>query len=154
MPSYHCLKIDVPDIGWPTSGTSTCRRRGGRFCGIEPTVFHSPPTDLIMMTSVTLIRWRKQRPWGERKTIVLFIFSRSFSLISILFRNFALAFRKECKDILLNRLSITTWENEQTPFIGTVPPTGAAFPYLGVACGEPRAVWRKSAPLVFRKKSN
>lgn len=27
---------------------------------------------------------------------------------------------------------------------------GAAFPYLGVACGEPRAVWRKSAPLNFK----
>jgi hypothetical protein len=28
-------------------------------------------------------------------------------------------------------------ENEQTPIIGTATQTGAAFPYLGVACGEP-----------------
>jgi len=28
-------------------------------------------------------------------------------------------------------------EKEQTPIIGTATQTGAAFPYLGVACGEP-----------------
>lgn len=28
-------------------------------------------------------------------------------------------------------------EKEQTPIIGTATQTGAAFPYLGVVCGEP-----------------
>ena len=28
-------------------------------------------------------------------------------------------------------------EIEQTPIIGTATQTGAAFPYLGVVCGEP-----------------
>ena len=36
---------------------------------------------------------------------------------------------------------------EQTFIIGTATQTGAAFPYLKVACGEPRVVWRMSAPL-------
>ena len=26
---------------------------------------------------------------------------------------------------------------------------GVDFPYIDVACGEPRVVWRKSAPLFF-----
>ena len=51
--------------------------------------------------------------------------------------------------ILLNRLSITTWETEQSNSIGTAPITGAAFPYLFVVCGEPRVVWRMSAPLCW-----
>ena len=41
------------------------------------------------------------------------------------------------QDILLNSLTITTKRNEQTPIIGTATQTGAAFPYLGVVCGEP-----------------
>ena len=31
--------------------------------------------------------------------------------------------------------------------LGLQPPKGAGFPYLKVACGEPRVVWRMSAPL-------
>lgn len=60
---------------------------------------------------------------------------------------FANAFRKECKVILLNTLSFTTLRKEQIINIGTVPKTGADFPYLMMACGEPREVWRRSAPL-------
>ena len=29
-----------------------------------------------------------------------------------------------------------------------LPHQGAGFPYLKVACGEPRVVWRMSAPLI------
>ena len=59
------------------------------------------------------------------------------------------------QDILLNNLSITTRGiDEQTFNIGTATQTGAAFPYLKVACGEPRDVWEMSAPLVFEYMSN
>ena len=59
------------------------------------------------------------------------------------------------QDILLNNLSITTRGiDEQTFNIGTATQTGAAFPYLKVACGEPRDVWEMSAPLVIVYMSN
>lgn len=41
------------------------------------------------------------------------------------------------QDILLNNLTITTTRKEQTLIIGTVPSTGAGFPYIRVVCGEP-----------------
>ena len=53
----------------------------------------------------------------------------------------------ECKDILLDSHTITTVEIRANLHIGTVPFTGADFPYLKVVCGEPCDVWRKSAPL-------
>jgi hypothetical protein len=56
---------------------------------------------------------------------------------------------KECKDILLDSHTITTVELRANLHIGTVPFTGADFPYLKVVCGEPCDVWRKSAPLYF-----
>jgi len=31
--SFYSLKIDIGDIGWPTSGTSVDRHRGRRFGG-------------------------------------------------------------------------------------------------------------------------
>ena len=56
---------------------------------------------------------------------------------------------------MLNNLSITTRGiDEQTFNIGTATQTGAAFPYLKVACGEPRDVWEMSAPLVIVYLSN
>ena len=59
-------------------------------------------------------------------------FSLFFLLVSKLILIFVPAFRNECKDILLNSLSITTARNEQTSYIGTVP-YGRSFPILG--CG-------------------
>ena len=59
-------------------------------------------------------------------------FSLFFLLVSKLILIFAPAFSNECKDILLNSLSITTARNEQTSYIGTVP-YGRSFPILG--CG-------------------
>ena len=57
---------------------------------------------------------------------------------------------KRVQDILLDSLTITTWK-EQTPIIGTATHTGATFPYIGVACGEPWDVWRKSAPFGLKR---
>ena len=52
---------------------------------------------------------------------------------------------------MLNRLSIATREKTSKTFnIGTATQTGAAFPYLEVACGEPREVWRMTAPLAIK----
>ena len=48
-------------------------------------------------------------------------FLKKWYRMCYLFCIFTAAFSKECKDILLNSLSITTWVNEQTSFIGTVP---------------------------------
>lgn len=45
---------------------------------------------------------------------------------------------------------ITTARRRATLNIGDAP-QGAAFPYFNVACGEPRVVWRRSAPLLFGK---
>ena len=50
---------------------------------------------------------------------------------------FAGAFRKECKTYCSIVSQSPRRENEQTPIIGTATQTGAAFPYLGVVCGEP-----------------
>ena len=55
-----------------------------------------------------------------------------------------------CKDILLDSHTITTVEIRANLHIGTVPFTGADFPYLKVVCGEPCDVWRMSAPLAFK----
>jgi hypothetical protein len=40
-----------------------------------------------------------------------------------------------------------TRKKSKLPLLGLQPKLGAGFPYLEVACGEPREVWRKSAPL-------
>lgn len=76
------------------------------------------------------------------------IFLSIFAAYCKNFRNFALAIHKECKDILLNRLSIHHREKEQTHIIGTAPTRAQISPYICVACGEPRVVWRMSAPLL------
>ena len=47
-------------------------------------------------------------------------------------------------------ISQTPHEKEQTFIIGTATQTGAASPYLKVACGELRDVWRMPAPLAFK----
>lgn len=52
-------------------------------------------------------------------------------------------------DILLDSHTITTVEIRANLHIGTVPCTGADFPYLKVVCGEPCDVWRMSAPLAL-----
>ena len=62
---------------------------------------------------------------------------------------FSLAIRKECKDILLNRLSIHHHEKRANINYWDCPYKAQKFPYIDVACGEPRVVWRRSAPLVF-----
>ena len=53
---------------------------------------------------------------------------------------------------MLDSHTITTVEIRANLHIGTVPFTGADFPYLKVVCGEPCDVWRKSAPLEFSNK--
>ena len=62
---------------------------------------------------------------------------------------FATAFCKECKTYCSITSQSPPREKEQTLIIGTVPTTGAGFPYIRVVCGEPWGVWRKSAPLLF-----
>ncbi len=64
---------------------------------------------------------------------------------------FTLAIRKECKDILLNRLSIHHHEKGANTYYWDCPNKAQISPYICVACGEPRVVWRKSAPLVLIK---
>ena len=59
---------------------------------------------------------------------------------------------KSAKDILLDSHTITTVEIRANLHIGTVPFTGADFPYLKVVCGEPCDVWRMFAPFVLIKK--
>lgn len=61
---------------------------------------------------------------------------------------FAPAFRKERKTYCSIVSLSPPREKEQTCNIGAAP-EGADFPYLHVACGEPRDVWRMSAPLVM-----
>ena len=76
-----------------------------------------------------------------------------FSILGCVIRRFlcifAPAIRKERKDILLDSHTITTVEIRANLHIGTVPFTGADFPYLKVVCGEPCDVWRESAPFIM-----
>jgi len=67
--------------------------------------------------------------------------------------SFALAIRKECKDILLNRLSIHHHEKRANTYYWDCPNKAQISPYICVACGEPRVVWRMSAPLSLKKYS-
>ena len=64
---------------------------------------------------------------------------------------FATAFRKECKDILLNNLSIATENNRANINYWDCPYKAQKFPYIDVACGEPRGVWRMSAPISWKR---
>ena len=61
---------------------------------------------------------------------------------------------KSAKDILLNNLSIATREERANIHYLGCPSKGADFPYMYVACGEPRGVWRKSAPLYLIQMYN
>ena len=64
---------------------------------------------------------------------------------------FAPAFRKECKNILLDSHTITTVGIRANKYYGAAPIQGAGFPYILVVCGEPCDVWRWSAPLALGK---
>ena len=75
----------------------------------------------------------------------------SFSLsILFLFRNLATAIRKErttycsidSQSPPRERANINYWD---------CPYKAQKFPYIDVACGEPRVVWRRSAPLLWKR---
>ena len=59
------------------------------------------------------------------------------------------AIRKESKTYLLNSLSITTRERANT-YYWDCTMKAQISPYICVACGEPRDVWRRSAPLSLK----
>jgi len=86
----------------------------------------------------------------------LLIFPNSDTIVaplSQIFSIFASAIRKECKDILLNGLSITTREKRAIQLKLGLPHYGRRLPISVVVCGEPRDLWRMSAPLVFINKT-
>ena len=66
---------------------------------------------------------------------------------------FATAFRKECKTYCsIDSQSPPEKKRANIHYLGC-PAKGADFPYMYVACGEPRVVWRKSAPLLWRTET-
>ena len=83
--------------------------------------------------------------------VVLLIFSNFDNIVtqlSQIFSIFATAIRKERKDILLNGLSITTREKRAIQLKLGLPHYGRRLPISVVVCGEPRDLWRMSAPFV------
>lgn len=63
-----------------------------------------------------------------------------------IFRIFAPAIRKECKTYCsIDSQSPLEKKRAKLSILG-LPHLGADFPYLKVACGELRVVWRMSAP--------
>ena len=83
-----------------------------------------------------------------------FFLSQSENNTSILWRfwnyfvNLPSHSAKSAKTYLLDSHTITTVEIRANLHIGSVPFTGADFPYLKVVCGEPCDVWRMSAPFL------
>ena len=61
-------------------------------------------------------------------------------------------FRKRYKTYLLDSLSFTTTRKRANAHEGAAP-SGADFPYMCMVCGEPRGVWRWSAPFLFTNVS-